>query len=116
MITSVFSKCSIICLLTFDLYLAIDWLCFFPSTQKPSFWVISILSPVPCLSYPPGWMMRETFQTDFVSLGVRRSFWLFVSLLHPNIKYWLIEPGVVIIELLFSHVNKDIFALRCGKK
>lgn len=35
--TFLFSKCSIICLLTFDLYLAIEWLCFFPSKQNPTF-------------------------------------------------------------------------------
>lgn len=35
--TFLFSKCSIICLLTFDLYLAIEWLCFFPSKQNPIF-------------------------------------------------------------------------------
>lgn len=32
--TFLFSKCSIICLLTFDLSLAIEWPCFFPLANR----------------------------------------------------------------------------------
>lgn len=94
--TFLFCKCSIICLLTFDLSLAIEWLCFLPpSEQNPTFWVSSPLSPLLSLRYLSQEKTSKQISCPRQRVGLSGSFYrsVIVSLLFPNIKTWLLVPG-----------------------
>lgn len=93
--TFTFSKCSIICLLTFDLSLAIEWLFFPLLEQNPTFWVSSPLSPLLSLRYLSQEKTSKQIPCQRQRVGLSGSFYQSVidSLLCPNIKTWLLGPG-----------------------
>ena len=83
-------------LLTFDLSLAIEWLCFLPpSEQNPTFWVSSPLSPLLSLRYLSQEKTSKQISCPRQRVGFSGSFYrsVIVSLLCPNIKTWLLGPG-----------------------
>lgn len=91
-ITSLY-KCRVICLLTFDLYLAIEWLCsccYSPSELKPSLLSLFV-SLTPYLSYPLRERASQWTLPSQQCLSLSGSF-SSISFLCPDIKSWLIGP------------------------
>lgn len=100
-ITSLYT-CRATCLLTFDLYLAIEWHCF--RCYSPSFPTLATLYK---RKLPNGFCTCSSVQVSLVFSTI--------SLLCPDIKSWLVGPDCY-YRLNYSRMSTDIFAFRCEKR